>query len=67
MDELTIRTQLTLREARFQEIRMELGHVLCNVCIHMRHEGGSRRLRPAPIQGGMGRRAPRLAMAGQSS
>ncbi|KAH9995799.1 caspase domain-containing protein [Russula vinacea] len=53
--------QLTLREDRFQEIRMELGHVWVT-CV-----GGSRRLRPAPIKGVMGRRALRLVMAGQLS
>ena len=62
VDELTVlQIQLTLREDRFQEIRMELGHVWVT-CV-----GGSRRLRPAPIKGVMGRRALRLVMAGQLS
>ena len=61
VDELTVlQIQLTLREDRFQEIRMELGHVWVT-CV------GGRRLRPAPIKGVMGRRTLHLVMAGQLS
>ena len=61
VDELTVlQIQLTLREDRFQEIRMGLGHVWVT-CV------GGRRLRPAPIKGVMGRRTLHLVMAGQLS